>query len=544
MKLTTFAAITQMIVCLTSGGIPVVAVTSAKAQSAGDNSPTTVPKLKCAELTGWKIPGSTIVIAKAQEVPEAPPGTVQLNPTSPVTVAVAIPSNCRADGVMDQRVGVDGKSYAIGFALALPDRWNGRFLFQGGGGLNGSVRPPIGAQAAGEVPGLARGFAVVSTDSGHQGAVFDPSFMKDQEAALNFANASVGKVTAAAKAIIARYYGRLPAHSYFAGCSTGGREGMLASARYPQEFDGIVSGDPAMRTGNSNIGLAWANTALTEIAPRDESGKPDPTKAFSASEKKLITEAILNACDARDGLKDGMIFDGKACQFDPATLVCSGAKSDSCLSPKQVGALKKAFAGPANSRGAQVYPAFPWDSGVAAEGVAIPGILATGGKSPVGPPFRETINVDQLEDGVAASGTERLTNTAYWTNLTSFFGHGGKILFYHGWSDPWFSPLDTLNYYERMAKDSGGMEQVREKSSRFYAVPGMGHCSSGAATLDRFDFLGAVVDWVEQGKAPDSVVATGPAFPGRSRPLCAHPQHAQYKGQGNPEDAANFECVP
>jgi feruloyl esterase len=204
--------------------------------------------------------------------------------------------------------------------------------------------------------------------------------------------------------------------------------------------------------------------------------------------------------------------------------------------------LKKAFAGPKNSRGAQVYPPFPWDSGIAAEGVSIPGILTTGARSPVSPPTRESINVDEMEDARAADAGRRLTDTAYWTNLTSFFGRGGKILFYHGWSDPWFSPLDTLEYYERMAKDSGGMEQVRETSSRFYAVPGMGHCSSGATTLDGFDFLSAVVDWVKQGKAPESVIATGPAFPGRSRPLCAWPRHAQYDGQGNPEDAANFEC--
>lgn len=521
--------------------IAVGAISPANAEGSSDMASDATPSLKCADLAALKIQGTTIVINQAQEVPDAPPGTVQLRPPAPETATVGIPSYCRADGVIDQRVGVDGKPYAIGFSIALPDRWNGRFLFQGGGGLNGSVRPPLGAQATGDVPALARGFAVVSTDSGHQGAVFDGSFMKDQEAALNFSNASVGKVTLAAKAIIARYYGQSPRHSYFAGCSTGGREGMLASARYPQEFDGIVAGDPAMRTGHSNIGLAWANVAFTEIAPKDASGKPEPDKAFSAADRKLITQAILDACDAKDGIKDGMIFDGNACQFDPAVLSCSGAKTNSCLSPQQVLALKKAFAGPKNSRGSQVYPAFPWDSGVAAEGVAIPGILSTGARSPVGPPSRDSIDVDQIEDAVVASGTERLTNTAYWTNLTSFFGHGGKMLFFHGWSDPWFSALDTLGYYQRMAADSGGMDKVREASSRLYFVPGMGHCSTGA-TLDHFDFLGAVVNWVEEGKAPDSVVATGPAFPGRSRPLCAWPQHAQFKGQGNPEDAASFEC--
>jgi feruloyl esterase len=270
------------------------------------------PALKCADLTGLKIPGSSIAITDAQAVPDAPPGTVQIRPPAPATVGVAIPSNCRAEGVIDSRTGVDGKPYAIGFAIALPDRWNGRLLFQGGGGLNGSIRPPIGAQAAGDVPGLARGFVVVSTDSGHQGATFDGSFMKDQEAALNFAHASVGKVTIAAKAIIATYYGQSPKRSYFEGCSTGGREGMLASARFPSEFDGIVAGDPAMRTGHSNLGLAWANVAINEIAPKDDSGKPDPTKAFSASDKKLIIDAILEACDAKDGVKDGMIFNIKA----------------------------------------------------------------------------------------------------------------------------------------------------------------------------------------------------------------------------------------
>jgi hypothetical protein len=513
------------------------------AAAAADDQPAITPAVKCEALAGLSPPGSTIAIEKAEAVPEAPPGTVQVRPPPDrETVRVAIPSHCRAQGVIDRRVGAEGKEYAIGFAIALPDRWNGRFLFQGGGGLNGSIRPPLGPQATGDVPALARGFAVVSTDSGHQGAVFDASFMKDQEAALNFAQASVGKVTVVAKAIIARYYGQSPARSYFVGCSTGGREGMIASQRFPGEFDGIVAGAPAMRTGRSNLGLAWANYNFAQIAPKGENGKPDPTKAFSPSDKKLVADAIVAACDAEDGLKDGMIFNMRQCQFDPASLACSGAKTDACLAPDQVSALTKAFAGPRNSRGAQSYPAFPWDSGVAAVDVPVPGILTTGARSPVNPAAFETINVDEIEDRVNADGMERLTNTASWTNLNSFFGRGGKILFYHGVSDPWFSALDTVDYYERMATRSGGLEQVRASSGRVFLVPGMGHCTTGAATLDRFDLLQAVVDWVEHGKAPDAVIATGAAFPGRSRPLCAYPQHAAYRGEGNPEDAASFEC--
>ena len=527
------------ICALVPGAFALSSVSPAAAQNSGDAM---APALKCERLTDLKIPDSTIVITKAEAVPDTPPNTMLVRPGRPDKVAVAVPSFCRAEGVIDQRVGVDDKPYAIGFAIALPDRWNGRFLFQGGGGLNGVVRPPIGTQAAGDVPGLARGFAVISNDSGHQSSVeFDPSFTKDQEAALNFASASVGKVTTAAKAIIAAYYGQPVKRSYFAGCSTGGREGMLAATRYSSEFDGVVAGDPAMRTGHSNLGLAWANVAFNTIAPKDDAGKPDPTKVFSASDRKLITSAILDACDGADGLKDGLIFDLKACRFDPAVLACSAGKTESCLSPQQVGVLKKAFAGPTNARGIQVYPAFPWDSGIASEGVAIPGIVVTGAKSPVAPPTRESIDVDQMVDAIAADGARHLSDTATWTNLSSFFGHGGKLVFYHGWSDPWFSPLDTLDYYQRMAEANGGLEQVRATSSRFFAVPGMGHCSSGAA-LDQFDLLTAVVDWVEKGKAPDQVVATGPAFPGRSRPLCAWPRHAHYKGQGNPDDAANFEC--
>ncbi len=511
------------------------------AATLADTSTAIAPVLKCKDLIGLGVAGSTAVIETADPLPEAPAGTVPVRPPLPEKVGVAIPSNCRAEGVIDKRVGADGTPYAIGFAIALPDRWNGRFLFQGGGGLNGTIRPPLGPQATGDVPALARGFAVVSTDSGHKGAEFDPSFLKDQEAALNFAQGSVNKVTAAAKAIIARYYGEPAKHSYFVGCSTGGREGMLASQRYPEDFDGIVAGDPAMRTGRSNLGLAWANFAFTRIAPKGDGGKPDPTKAFSAADRKLITNASLDACDAKDGLKDGMIFNARQCHFEPASLACRGAKTDSCLSEEQVNALKIAFAGPKNSRGAQSYPAFPWDSGIGAENVRIPGILTTAAHSPVGPPFYDQLNVDAMEDRVNADGMERLKDTANWTNLTSFFARGGKILYYHGWSDPWFSPLDTLEYYEHMAKDSGGFDRVRANSSRAYFVPGMGHCASGP-TLDHFDLLGAVVDWVENGKAPDAVIATGSAFPGRSRPLCAYPQHAQYKGAGNPEDAASFEC--
>jgi feruloyl esterase len=432
------------------------------------------------------------------------------------------------DGVIDKRIGSDGKLYGIGFAITLPDDWSGRFLQQGGGGLNGSVAFPLGAQAAGSQPALLRGFAVVTTDTGHEGTNgFDASFQGEQQAALDFAYQAVGRVAGLAKQIVAQYYGRAADHSYFAGCSTGGREGMLMVERHPTFFDGVVVGAPAMRTNFSGIGDEWVAVALNQ-APK-----------LSDGDKKTIIDGIVNQCDAADGLEDGLVFNTQ-CKFDPRLLVCKGPKADGCLSSEQAAALEKGFAGPKDSKGRQVYAGFPFDTGIAAT-QGIPGHL-NGGRNPVGPSFAATTMDVDARERAALSGNAMLTMTSEWTQLNTFSSRGGKLLFYHGVSDPWFSANDTIDYYQRLAKDNGGVSQVMNWS-RLYLAPGMGHCQGGAATLDSFDLLGAVVNWVEKGTPPDEVVATGRAFPGRSRPLCAYPAHAQYKGSGDIEDAKNFTCA-
>jgi len=478
---------------------------------------------KCADLTKFKIPGATMVITKAEMIPASAPGT-----------SANVPAYCRADGMINERTGAGGKTYGIGFAVALPDNWNTRFLFQGGGGYNGSVRPPVGGAAAGDSPALARGFAVASTDSGHKGATFDTSYNVDQQASLDFAQVAVARVTELAKQIIAQYYGQPARYSYFVGCSTGGREGMLMTQRYPSYFDGVVSGDPAMRTGFSGIGNNWAAVAYNQIAPKDDAGRPQPNKVFSDGDKKLIVNGILNACDANDGLKDNMVFNTRACKFDPDVLACKGAKTDACLTSEQAGALKKAFAGPRNSKGDLVYPMNAYDAGIA-------NLLPSSNPPAAGAPAPPvSIDVDQRLFSLLGNPLEAVTDTT-WTNLSSFSGHGGKLLFYHGMSDQAFSAMDTLDYYTRMSKANGGADQV-QNWSRMYLVPGMYHCRGGEFALDTFDLLTAAVNWVEKGAAPESVVATGKAFPGRSRPLCAYPKYAYYKGQGDPEDAKNFEC--
>jgi feruloyl esterase len=483
----------------------------------------------CDRLQSFSYDGHDVVIESAQQVEASvlPPGPG--GPGGPVA------AHCRVEGVVDARTGVGGKTYGTRFALALPEDWNGRFLFQGGGGLNGSVGAPIGGGASGGNPALSRGFAVIATDSGHQGAGgFDGSFMEDQQAALDFQYASNAKMAPIAEAMIAEHYGRPADHSYYVGCSTGGREGMIMAQRYPLYFDGIVTGAPAMRTGHSNMSLAYINSAFSEFAP------DGPASLLSDSDKTLVVDSMIAACDAGDGVADGMIFNTQSCGFAPRDLLCSGEKTDSCLSEGQVAALEKAFRGPVDSRGRQVYPAFPWDPGLNFSGPGLPGILQSGGSSPV--QAQQTsggFDVDAATAAVEADVFGRIGDSTS-PMLSSFQAAGGKQIFYHGMADPWFSANETRRYYDSLADVNGGADAVRD-FARLFLVPGMGHCGGGSATLDSFDMVTAIVDWVENGVAPERVVSTGNAFPGRSRPLCAYPQYAHYTG-GDPESADSFEC--
>jgi pimeloyl-ACP methyl ester carboxylesterase len=486
----------------------------------------------CASLTNFKAAG--VEITKAAPISA---GTTEPNPNGQGHSA-PLPAYCRVEGVINRRTGVGGEAFGINFALAMPEKWNGDFLMQGGGGGNGVVLPPLGQTAAGNTPGLMRGFAVVSTDTGHKShrGPFDFDFMKDQQAYLDFAYLANAEVAGVAKQIIAHYYAKPAAYSYFVGCSTGGREGMILSQRYPTVFNGIVSGDPAMRTGLSNLAIGeWIPVAYNQAAPKDESGKPQIEKLITDSDRKLLMDALMKRCDARDGVADGMIFDPLGCDFDPAVLACRNDQSDGCIAPEKIAAIRKAFAGPKNAYGTQVYPGFLYDAGIAMNG-PVPGLLALGAKGIFGP-YTTATEIDVDKEALHAS--DPLVEPAS-TNLSTFSGQGGKLLFFHGDSDPWFSPLDTLAYYKSLAAANGGADKVAEWS-RLFLVPGMAHCGGGPA-LDRFDMLGAVVNWVEKGIAPDSVIATGKAFPGRSRPLCAYPKHAQYTGNGDCEDARNFRC--
>ena len=502
----------------------------------------------CAGLVASARPGVTLKTEAIAGNTTRPPGT---------STGDLLAAHCVVSGRMTERMGADGKPYYIGFELRLPSQWNGRFLYQGGGGNDGIVQPAIGARASTGYA-LNQGFAVVSTDAGHQGpsAIFglDPIARTD-----NAYNAH-DKVAVLAKELVRTYYAKPADKSYFIGCSGGGRQGMMFTQRFPSYFDGVIAIAPAMRVSRgATIAAAWDSQALMSIAPTAADGKKILSQALTNGDLQLLGKGILDACDAQDGVVDGMVSNPAACKFDPAVLLCRGDKTDSCLSAPQVNAVKKIFGGATNSAGQKLYAGWPYDPGIGnpqndwrawklgTSTTAEPNsrhvflmqdALRYYFTTPPDPLFDIfAFNFDR--DPARMDAHSWIFDTAQDAQLTAFKARGGKLMFAHGLADPIFSPLDTIDYYQRATATQGAPAQ---DFARLFLIPGMGHCSGGAAT-DRWDGLGALVDWVEKGSAPERIVATGSSvFPGRSRPLCAYPRHAQYNGSGNIEDAANFSC--
>jgi pimeloyl-ACP methyl ester carboxylesterase len=515
--------------------------------------------LGCADLRKVPIPNTLITLAQVNQ-----------ESTNPLT-----PSHCEIVGSIDQRVGVDGKPYAIGFHLRMPIDWNGRFLFQGGGGTDGNLGDALGGEA------INLGYAVVSTDAGHTiepvlgigGALFG----LDPQARIDYGYRALDVVAQTARLIVKLRYGIAPRYSYFVGCSNGGRQGMVASQRFPELFDGIVAGDPGFNLPKAAVAEAWDSQAFAIAAAQsDVNGQPYLPTTFSDADLMLVVNAVLNNCDDLDGLVDGIIDNGPACRFDPVDLQCVEAKNETCLSLPQVAALRAVFGGARDSTGRALYSSFPWDAGIASPGwrawkIGFPAppeaprinnaINMTLGASAlpyifVTPPvavssdglakYMMTFNFDL--DAPKIFQTSRIYNessiefmSAHSTNLEEFQRRGKKLIVYHGASDPVFSVNDTIRWYSRLLKDTDGRADC---FARLFIVPGMNHCGGGPCT-DMFDALTAVADWVEHGKSPERILATaGPAtpWPGRTRPLCPYPKQARYDGSGDINNAANFVC--
>lgn len=468
--------------------------------------------------------------------------------------APALPAHCVVTGEINPRTGVNGVHYGNNFELRLPNAWNGRFQFMGVGGTAGYVPPAIGAPSGDALPALAQGYAVVTSDMGHSAkSRSDASFGLDPQARIDWGYNAVDVVTVAAKTLIGRYYGKPPAYSYFVGCSGGGRQAMMAALRNPQHFDGVVAGAPILEQHIAQIGSMQILQEFTRISPTDASGRPILSRAFTDADLKLIDDAVVAQCDPLDGLRDGIIDNYTACTFDLRALECKKDKTPACLSSAQVGALQRVMEGPKNSRNERLYHGRPWDSGFK---YWRPTMIGTS-KTPT-PNARRAINTsirlvfmtppapdfdylkfdfDRDPARLMASAAFTATNSTDWHE---FRRRGGKAIVYSGIAEPLLNANGVLHWYLNMISEHGGTESTQE-FVRYFHVPGMGHCRGGDA-LDRFDHFNALVAWVEERKPPEFMIASGRAFPGRTRPVCAYPKQTRYKGSGSIESAENFQC--
>jgi len=447
--------------------------------------------------------------------------------------------------------------------------WNGKFRGQGNGGFAGEMDYRSLAVA------VLQGYASAATDTGHAANGTDATWaLGHPEKIIDFGHRAIHEMTSLGKATVKAFYGDAPKHSYFANCSNGGRQALMEAQRYPEDYDGILAGAPA------NYWTHLLSSALYDA----QATTLDPASYIPSTKIPAIAHAVLAACDPKDGVKDGIVNDPRQCRFDPATILCKQANSDSCLTKPQATALKKLYEGAHDSKGKQIFPGFVpgaeegeggWDLWITGNE---PGkaLLFAFGNGFFGNMVYEQADWDykkaKLDDAVAAADQKFATvlNSAD-PNMKAFQSRGGKLILYHGWSDAAISPLNSINYYESVQATMG--KQQADTFVRLYMVPGMQHCAGGPGP-DDFGQLGippvndpqhniyqALEDWTEKGTPPSTVIAskleaetpagsvqaasspaTQTAKPKMTRPLCPHPQKAKYKGQGDPNQATNFTC--
>jgi poly(3-hydroxybutyrate) depolymerase len=567
--------------------LPAVFVGLGLAGCAGDsntsnaNTPATLPQLT--EATGAKIASCEALAGsfnfannKVDSAATVAAGTLAL-------AGAPIAAHCLVKGKMFERTGSDGKIYAIGYEMRLPTDWNGRYFYQGNGGLDGAVLAAVGGFGGGPIThALLQGFAVMSSDAGHTGAQ-TTAFGFEPESRLDYSYKAVGKLTPMAKDLVKAAYGKAPDRSYIGGCSNGGRHTMVAASRYAEMYDGYLAGAPGYNLPKAATAQIWGSQQWNKLAtpgatvPNGTGTIPDLGSALTAAERRLVASKILAKCDALDGLTDGMVQDTLTCQtkFDLAADVptCAGARDGTCLTADQKTTLAAVHSGAKTTAGAAIYNKFFYEPGIAYPNWALWKFVNSIALDPlaVGTIFRVppafipnslTANVDDLNTQIFAtnatyteSGMSHMTPPNA-TDLSKLRDRGAKILVYHGASDPIFSAADTVSWYVGVTSANATGNSSARNFARYFNVPGMTHCSGGAAT-DQFDAITPLVQWVEKGIAPDSIVAsvrgTGNAggvnadVPAewsqrRTRPLCAYPTVATYSGSGDQEVAASFSC--
>jgi feruloyl esterase len=453
-------------------------------------------------------------------------------PHTTVTAADSMPAQagspayCRVEATLRPSSDSD-----IKVEVRLPtENWNGNYQAVGNGGWAGKINEAEMATA------LRRGYATSSTDTGHNssGASFA---LGHPEKLIDFGYRSEHEMTVTAKAIIAAFYAAGPKFSYFVGCSSGGRQALMEAQRFPNDYDGIAAGAPTNNWNNMMFGRIWVAQATLM----------DPASYIPPAKYLVIHRAVMEACDALDGVKDGVLEDPTRCHFDPGALACKGADGPACLTGPQVDAARKIYTPAKNSgTGNQIFPAME-------RGSELVWATLAGGPKPIALAddyFKyvvfENPNWDFKTlnfDSDFAKGEKRDGGTLSATNpdLRPFFSHGGKLVQYQGWTDQQVMPQNSINYYSSVVRQIGDAAKIGD-SYRLFMAPGMNHCGGGEGP-NNFDVIGAMARWVENGKAPDSIVASrheGNAS--RTRPLCPYPQVAVYKGAGSTDDAANFTC--
>ncbi|MGD1101834.1 MAG: tannase/feruloyl esterase family alpha/beta hydrolase [Terriglobia bacterium] len=483
----------------------------------------------CESLATLSLPHTTITLAKSVPAGEFTPPPP---PNAPAGYSEAplenLPGFCRVAATASP-----SSDSIIKFEVWMPATdWNGRFQAVGNGGWAGRIS--YGGLGA----ALQHHYATASTDTGHEGG--DARFaIGHPEKMIDFGYRAIHETTVQAKAIIAAYYGAGPRWSYWNGCSTGGRQGLMEAQRFPRDYHGIAAGAPAAYRTHLLFASMWIAKATLE----------DPASYIPPSKYPLIHAAALQACDALDGVADGIIDDPTRCHFDPAVLTCRGSDAPDCLTPAQVEAARLIYSSATNPRtGEQIFPALEPGSELGWRDHA-------GGPQPrdiSASYFRDVLfknpqwdfrNIDFDADVTLADQEDRGVNNAINPDLGPFQLAGGKLLLYHGWSDNLIAPLGTVNYYQDVVATMGGAEQTAS-FARLFMVPGMGHCSGGPGT-DLFDKVGVLEQWVEHGTAPDKIIAAHrtKGVEDMTRPLCPYPEVAKWKGPGSTNAAANFVCV-
>jgi len=522
--------------------------------------PTAAAQKSCAALTMAKLQNATIV--SAADV-AAGPFTLKSPLVPPNLPPVQLPAYCRVVGIAKPSSDSD-----IKFEVWLPSSgWNGKFEQVGNGGFAGSI-PWLAMAGA-----LKRGYATAGTDDGHTGSPVDASWaLGHPEKVRDFGYRAVHETAVNAKIIVQSFYGKRADRAYFHGCSDGGREALMEAQRFPNDFNGILAGAPANYWTRLLAAAVWTEKALLD----------SPASYIPASKLPVLQKAALSACDALDGVKDGMIEDPMRCHFDPAVAECKGGKDADCLKAAQVEAARKIYAGPKDKRsGRQIFPGFEpgdeatsgnWELWITGTAPAKDALLLAFGNGFYGDMVFE--NKDWSHNRTNFDTDIKLSDhklaailNATDPDLRGFRALGGKLIQYHGWADAAISPRNSINYYESVASTlGGGNEKALRKIASFYRLfmaPGVGHCAGGSGP-DSFgnyqigignpprdadhDAFTALERWVEQSIPPERIIATKYADgdPRKqvimTRPLCPYPRVAHFKGVGDSKKDSSFEC--